>query len=135
MQNVVTRWQKIEDLNWISFKISVTESVYENVMLSGNWPKGDTVRDFERRPHSRTVGAFFQEHPACNRDVVPTITSHSLATALKDGSLPTFLNSNNITNFVCNQFLIDVVESLSIYYQNDRGHRTKTKSFSVSVDS
>lgn len=50
--------KKIEDLDWISFKISLTESLYDKVMLSGNWPQGVTVRDFERRPRSRTAGAF-----------------------------------------------------------------------------
>lgn len=53
--------KKIEDLDWISFKISVTESVYDKVMLSGNWPRGVTVRDFERRPRSRTAGAFLSK--------------------------------------------------------------------------
>lgn len=53
--------KNIDDLDWISFKISVVESMYEKVMVSENWPKGVTVRDFERRPRSRSSGVFLSK--------------------------------------------------------------------------
>lgn len=53
--------KKVEDLDWISFKISVPESMYEKVMVAGNWPKGVTVRDFERRSRVRSAGAFLSK--------------------------------------------------------------------------
>lgn len=53
--------KNINELDWISFKISVVESMYEKVMVSDNWPKGVTVRDFERRPRSRSTGVFLSK--------------------------------------------------------------------------
>lgn len=55
---MLPRGRKIEELDYISFKISVTDSIYNDLLSPTVWPKGVTLREYVPGRNSRTIGSF-----------------------------------------------------------------------------
>lgn len=57
---LLPRGRTIEELDFVSVKLSIPESLFEKVMSPSVWPRGVTIREFISRPYipNRTLGAF-----------------------------------------------------------------------------
>lgn len=58
--------RNIEDLDFISFKLNVPESIFSSLLQSSIWPKGVTAREFVTRPggqqQRRRTGVFLRQN-------------------------------------------------------------------------